>query len=116
MSPPDYDVGCDAAVHAADGVVGYPAFWLHFLSGPLGAHRESEAAFGVPAADYDAMCAVLNDPKRWPAVSVRLDREVWLRIVYRNLEDEAGLDFVEDRPGRPAKIAPRSRATGSRPR
>ncbi|MCZ7427799.1 MULTISPECIES: hypothetical protein [Micromonospora] len=104
MSPPGYDVECDATVHAADGVVGYPAFWLHFLSGPLGAHRESEAAFGVQAADYDAMCDVLNDPERWPAVSVRLDGEVWLRIVYRNLEDEAGLDFVEDRPGRPAKV------------
>ncbi|MGN9807294.1 hypothetical protein [Micromonospora sp. L32] len=104
MAPPDYDSECDATVYAADDVVGYPAFWLHYLSGPLGAYPESEAAFEVQAADYHAMCGVLDDPERWPVASVRLDGEVWLRIVYRNVEDEAGLDFVEERPGWPAEV------------
>ncbi|MEW2331701.1 hypothetical protein AB0880_28350 [Micromonospora chersina] len=104
LAAPDYDIECDATVYAADRVVGYPAFWLHYLSGPLGAHRESEVAFEVQATDFDAMCALLNDPERWPVVSVRLDGEVWLRIVYRNIEEDEGLDFVEERPGRPAKV------------
>lgn len=104
MAAPDYDIECNAPVYAADGVVGHPAFWSHYLSGPLGAHRESEAAFEVHAADYHAICAVLNDLERWPVVSVRLDGEVWLRIVYRNVKEEQGLDFVEERPGRPAKL------------
>lgn len=104
MAPPDYTTECDATAYAADGVVGYPAFWWHYLSGPLGAYPESEAAFEVQAADYHAMGAVLDDPERWPVISVRLHGEVWLRIVYRNVEDEAGIDFVEERPGRPAEV------------
>lgn len=112
-APPDYDIECDATVYAADGVVGYPAFWLHYLSGPLGAHRESEAAFEVQAADYNAMCGVLNDPERWPVVSVGLDGDVWLRIVYRNFEEDEGLDFVEERPGRPAKLVASIEGHGS---
>ncbi|MEV4199693.1 hypothetical protein [Micromonospora globbae] len=104
MAPRDYDVECDATVYAADGVVGYPAFWWHYLSGPLGAYPQSETAFEVPAADYHAMAAVLDDPERWPVISVRLDGDTWLRIVYRNIEDGAGLDFVEQRPGRPAEV------------
>jgi hypothetical protein len=104
MAPPDYDVECEAIVHAADGLVEYPAFWLHYLSGPLGVHREAEAAFEVQVADYRAMRTVLNDLERWPVVSVRLDGELWLRIVYRNVEEEQGLDFVEERPGQPAKV------------
>lgn len=104
MAPPDYYIECDATVYAADGVVECPAFWLHYLSGPLGAYPESEAAFEVQAADYNAMGAVLDDPERWPVISVRLDGEAWLRIVYRNVEDAAGLDFVEERPSRPAEV------------
>ncbi|MGI5523372.1 hypothetical protein ACQEUX_20935 [Micromonospora sp. CA-259024] len=104
MAPPDYTTECDATVYAADGVVAHPAFWLHYLSGPVGAYPDAEAAFEVPTADYHAMGAVLDDPERWPVISVRLDGEVWLRIVYRNIEDEAGLDFVEERPGRPAEV------------
>ncbi|PWU57037.1 hypothetical protein DLJ47_03920 [Micromonospora sp. S4605] len=104
MAPPDYTTECDATVYAADGVVGHAAFWWHYLSGPLGAYRESEAAFEVQAANYNAMGVVLDDPERWPVISVRLDGEAWLRIVYRNIEDAAGLDFVEERPGRPAEV------------
>ncbi|MBC9002140.1 hypothetical protein [Micromonospora aurantiaca (nom. illeg.)] len=85
----------------------------HYLSGPLGAHRESEAAFEVQAADYNAMCGVLNDPERWPVVSVGLDGDVWLRIVYRNFEEDEGLDFVEERPGRPAKLVASIEGHGS---
>ncbi|MEU8329863.1 hypothetical protein [Micromonospora sp. NPDC048839] len=104
MAAPDYDVECDATVYEADGVVRHPAFWLHYLSGPLGAHREAEIAFAVQAADHRAMWAILNDPEHWPVVSVRLDGEAWLRIVYRNVEDEQGLDFVEEWPGRSAEV------------
>ena len=103
-APPDYDTESDATVYAADAVVGHPAFWSHYLAGPLGADRESDDAFEVTTAEVDAMCAVLNDPERWPVVSVRLDGDAWLRIVYRNFEEDEGLDFVEERPGRPPKV------------
>ncbi|MEU5670383.1 hypothetical protein ABZ749_08420 [Micromonospora sp. NPDC047753] len=44
------DSGCEATVYAADVVVGHPAFWSHYLAGPLGADREVDAAFEVTAA------------------------------------------------------------------
>lgn len=103
-APPDYDIECEAIVYAADGLVEHPAFWLHYLSGPVGAYPEAGAAFEISAAEYQAMCAVLDDPQRWPVVSVQLDREAWLRIVYRNFEDDEGVDFVEQQPDRPVKV------------
>jgi hypothetical protein len=113
LAPPDYDSECEATVYAADVVVGYPAFWSHYLAGPLGADRESDAAFEVTAADYQEMSAVLNDPERWPVVSVRLDRNAWLRIVYSNFEDDEGLDFVEERPGQMVKVFTLDQDAGS---
>src|SRR5258705_6039906 len=104
MAPPDYDTECEAVVYAADVVVGYPAFWSYYLAGPLGAYPESDAAFEVNAAEYDAMRAIFEDPDRWSVVSLRLDGEAWLRIVKRNVEGDAGVDFVEERPGQPAKV------------
>ncbi|MEU8425169.1 hypothetical protein AB0C15_30285 [Micromonospora sp. NPDC048835] len=100
----DDDVEGEATVYDADAVVGHPAFWSHYLAGPLGADRESGAAFDVTAADYQEMSALLNDPEHWPVVSVRLDRDAWLRIVYRNVEDDEALDFVQARPGQPIRI------------
>ncbi|MBM0238258.1 hypothetical protein JNW88_15870 [Micromonospora sp. ATA32] len=101
---PGYDAECGATLHAADSIVAHPALWSHYLSGVMGTERESEAAFEVSAAGYDAMFAVLTDPERWPVVSVPLGGDAWLRIVFRNFEEDAGLDFVEERPGRPAKV------------
>lgn len=103
-APPDYDTESEATVYAADVVVDHPAFWSHYLAGPLGADRASDAAFEVTAVEFDAMYAVLNDPERWPVVSVRLDGDGWLRIVYRNFKEDEALDFVEQRPGRPTKV------------
>jgi hypothetical protein len=102
--PPDYDTECDATVYAADVVVDHPAFWWHYLAGPLGADRDADSAFEVAAAEHDAMSAVLDDPERWPVVSVDLGGDAWLRIVYRNFEEDRGLDFVEVRPGQPVKV------------
>ncbi|WP_089246623.1 hypothetical protein [Asanoa hainanensis] len=104
VDPPDYDSEREATVYAADPVLGHPAFWSHYLAGPLGADRESDAAFEVAAADYQELTAVLNDPDRWPAVSVRLDGDARLHIVYRNFDEDEGLDFVEERPGQPVTV------------
>ncbi|MEW2432043.1 hypothetical protein AB0877_28865 [Micromonospora sp. NPDC047644] len=104
LAGPDYDTECEAAVYAADVVSDHPAFWSHYLAGPLGADREADAAFEVTPAGHQEMWAVLNDPERWPVVSVRLDRNAWLRIVYRNVEDDATLDFVTVRPGQPVQV------------
>ncbi|WP_344127918.1 hypothetical protein [Luedemannella flava] len=103
-APPDYLTECEATVYAADGVMGHPAFWSCYLSGPINADPESEAAFEVSTAERDAMWAFLLDQDRWPAVSVRLDEDAWLRIVFRNLEGDGALNFVEERPGHPTKV------------
>ncbi|WP_433312162.1 hypothetical protein ACQP0U_26585 [Micromonospora sp. CA-269861] len=112
-APPDDDSESEVTLYAADVVMGYPAFWSYYLAGPLGADRESGAAFAVTAADYQEMCAVLNDPERWPVVSVRLDRDAWLRIVHRNVEEDEALDFVEVRPGQPVKVFTLDQDAGS---
>ncbi|MFF5081626.1 hypothetical protein ACFY36_31645 [Actinoplanes sp. NPDC000266] len=93
-----------AVVYAADGLVRRPAFWERYLSDPLNAYPEAGNAFEVTAEGRDAVSAVLDDPERWPVVSVRLGAEVWLRIVYRNCEDEPAIDFVRERPGGTAKV------------
>jgi hypothetical protein len=80
-------------------VLGNPAFWSCYLEGPLNLHPESAAAFEVSAAERDAMWALLLDGDRWPAVSVRLDEEAWLRIVFRNIEGDGRLEFVEETTG-----------------
>ncbi|WP_344075922.1 hypothetical protein [Luedemannella helvata] len=95
---------CEAMVYDADVVVGHPAFWCCYVEGPLNAFPESQAAFEVSTDEREAMWAFLFDRDRWPAVSVRLDAEAWLRIVFRNVEGDGGLDFVEERPGQPTKV------------
>ncbi|MFG2055072.1 hypothetical protein ACGFI9_13665 [Micromonospora sp. NPDC048930] len=103
VGPPDFEIEYDAPVHDAGSLVGHPGFWWYYLSGPLGVERESEGAFPVPTEEYDALCALLSDPERWPAVAVRLDGDVRLWVVFRNFEEDEGLDFVEQRPGQPAE-------------
>ncbi|WP_143194012.1 hypothetical protein [Micromonospora sp. CB01531] len=104
IASPDHDNEYDAPVHGADDAVRHPAFWFHYLSDPLGKVREAERAFQVARVEYDAMLAALCDPERWLVISVRLAEDRWLRIVYRNLEEEMGLDFVEQRPDRPVEL------------
>src|SRR5687768_637228 len=82
--PPDYDTECDAAVYEANVVVDHPAFWWHYLAGPLGADREADTAFPVAASELHAMRAVLDDRERWPVVSVCLGGEP------QELPDDAG--------------------------
>lgn len=103
VGPPDFDIEFDAPVHDAESLVGHPAFWWYYVSGPLGAARQSEGAFAVTAEEYAAMSAVLSDPEHWPAIPVRLDGNVRLWVVFRNFEEDEGLDFVQERPGRPAE-------------
>lgn len=101
---PDFDTEVEAVVHAADDLVAHSYFWCFFLAGPLGAGRESDSAFDYTAADFENVQAVLGDTERWPTISLSLGGDAWMRIVFRNFEGDMGLDYVEERPGRPAKV------------
>lgn len=104
LAPPDFDSEHEATIYPADGVVAYPAFWRFYLSGPLAADREAEDAFGVSEEDGEAMRALLEDPEHWPVVSLRLNDDAWLRIVFRNFEDDEGIDFVRHPSAGPAQV------------
>lgn len=75
-----------------------PLFWPgHLYSCAMGEETE-ELLFG---ADYDSALAfhnrMLGRPD-WPIFTVPVNEGCWLHIVYRNLDDDAGTDYLLHHP------------------
>jgi hypothetical protein len=82
----------------AAALLAQPGFWPVFLSSTAQAEQVHHV-FPLEDGQRTAMERLLSDPQRWPVLSVRLapaGRGMWyrLRIVYRNFDGDAGIDFL----------------------
>ncbi|MFJ3338938.1 hypothetical protein [Streptomyces sp. NPDC086766] len=91
-----YDGG---SLVAGEPLVDRPGFWSNHLWGPCwrGASAEPEW-FGADGADVDAMSDLLMDPKRWPVFLMPVEGGYEAVVVYRNLVDDYGVDYVFTHP------------------
>lgn len=78
-----------------------PAFWaVHAGTVGAGGLEDVEGCFGVDVDDAEDMCERLFDHDRWPVFAVPLRGGASVRVVYRNLDGDMGLDYLVSRPGR----------------
>jgi len=80
----------------ANALVDRPSFWSVYLRS---ACRSESVPFAADQAGSSAMEQALSDRHRWPVLSLRLAPVGkglwrWLRIVYRNFPEDAGIDFL----------------------
>jgi hypothetical protein len=80
----------------AGDLMARPEFWPAYLS--CFVSRELVLA-SFNQSNWSAVEAELLDRQRWPAFSLRLAPATrglwrWLRVVYRNFPDDAGIDFL----------------------
>lgn len=79
-----------------------PALWaVHAqmvgVLGPVDLQRD----YGVDTEDAEELCEQLFDPDHWPVFTVPLRSGAALNVIYRNLPDDMGLDYVLAHPDRP---------------
>ncbi|MEU4097545.1 hypothetical protein [Streptomyces sp. NPDC026673] len=87
---------------AAEPLTDRPGFWANHLlgwceAGPDGERPEPEW-FGDDGADTDALAEVLLDERAWPVLRVPFGEGHCAVVVYRNLDGDAGLDFLLTHP------------------
>ncbi|MFD9845404.1 hypothetical protein [Streptomyces parvus] len=93
-------------VVAGESLVGRRGFWANHLlalcgDGMCGGRAEPEW-FGGDGGDADALAEVLFDPERWPVFRVLVPDghpAPGVVVVYRNLVDECGVDYLPGGPG-----------------
>jgi hypothetical protein len=95
-----YDYG---PLTAGEPLLARPGFWANHLlgwcaDGPGGERPEPEW-FGDDGADTDAMVEVVFDEEAWPGFRVPFGDGHCAVLVYRNLNGDAGLDFLLTHPG-----------------
>jgi len=91
---PGYDGG--PLVHLPE-LLDEPLFWLGHLASGASSEEAAELLFG---ADYDAtveFCRQMSARPDWPTFSVPVATGR-LYVVYRNLADDMGIDYLLDRP------------------
>jgi hypothetical protein len=80
--------------------LGEPLFWPNHLASSLLGAESQAIAFGP---DWDAAKEVyrrVSDRERWPVFSVRLLSGHVVHVVYRNLADDIGVDYLVHHPER----------------
>jgi hypothetical protein len=80
LAPPDFDAECEAIVYAADGVVGYPAFWSSYRSGPLHDATSPVAMLPVEVPLHDATFTESEAARGGGVVAPATAREPPVRI------------------------------------
>ncbi|MFJ4985250.1 hypothetical protein ACIP9H_15755 [Streptomyces sp. NPDC088732] len=84
---------------AGEPLVDRPGFWSNHLWGPCCRDAGAEPEwFGDDGADVDAMSDLLMDPERWPVFRMPLDGGYEAVVVYRNLVDDYGVDYLLTHP------------------
>ncbi|MEU4919170.1 hypothetical protein AB0G29_07325 [Streptomyces parvus] len=99
-------------VVAGESLVGRRGFWANHLLAMCGdgtcAERAVPEWFGGDGADADALAEVLFDPEQWPVFRVLVPdghSVPGLVVVYRNLGDEFGVDYLPGAPGTGAGLS-----------
>ncbi|MFI8437977.1 hypothetical protein ACIGJO_30390 [Streptomyces sp. NPDC079020] len=81
-----------------------PGFWSNYLLAMCSdgecTERPVPEWFGDDGADSDALSEVLFDPERWPVFRVPAEEGPGVVVIYRNLDDDYGTDYLLTRRGR----------------
>ena len=76
-----------------------PAFWaLHTCQVGAAGLNDLEAAYGIDIDDAEALADTLFDHDAWPVLTVPLHHGAVIHTIYRNLDGDAGLDYVVAHP------------------
>ncbi|WP_155385223.1 hypothetical protein [Catellatospora paridis] len=88
----EFPTRADYPVINAEALLQNPAFWPLYLHW---AHDMSNlmSRLDVDGGDMDVLAEQLNAPEQWPVFRVPTDDGNKLVIIYRNFEDDAGIDF-----------------------
>ncbi|MFC6884748.1 MULTISPECIES: hypothetical protein [Actinomadura] len=79
-----------------------PSFWaVHALTVGATGLDDLQGGFGVDIEDAEVLSEQLFDPDRWPVFSVRLRSRATVHVIYRNLTDDMGVDFLLSHPAWP---------------
>ncbi|MFE0856910.1 hypothetical protein [Streptomyces mutabilis] len=96
-----YDVG---PLVPGESLLDRPGFWSNYLlamcSGGGCAEHPVPEWFGEDGADVDSLSEVLFDPEHWPVFRVPTDDGPGAVVIYRNLDDDYGTDYLITHPGR----------------
>ncbi|WP_187283364.1 hypothetical protein [Streptomyces sp. t39] len=92
-----HDPESDDPLVAGEDLLALPGFWLCHLGflGPSGTRPET---FGTDAADADAAFETVMDEERWPVLRIPFGGGHTAVVLYRNFEDDAGVEFFVTHP------------------
>ncbi|MFC4072834.1 hypothetical protein [Actinoplanes subglobosus] len=96
--PPDPAVLADATGWSTD-----PEFWPAYLV-VAGGSWTAPLSFDADPADVEQYADALHDDGTWPYITVDLHRDHRLHILFRNYEDDYGLDYLLQPAGSEALI------------
>ncbi|MFS8095631.1 hypothetical protein LFM09_00670 [Lentzea alba] len=71
-----------------------PLFWPSHLGSWLRDEKAQELAFGADWEAAEELHAELGSADRWPVFSVPVFSGCVIRVIYRNFEGDAGVDYV----------------------
>jgi hypothetical protein len=79
-----------------------PVLWaLHAMMVGATGLDDPQRDFGVDTEDAEELCEQLFDPDHWPVFTVPLHSGAALHVIYRNLADDMGLDYLLSHPDWP---------------
>ncbi|MGW0831487.1 hypothetical protein [Streptomyces prunicolor] len=88
----------DGPLVAGETLLARPGFWSNHLLAMCGdgacAERPVPEWFGDDGADVDALSEVLFDPERWPVFRVPAEEGPGAVVIYRNMVDDYGMDYL----------------------
>ena len=94
----------DGPLVAGESLLARPGFWSNHLlamcSDGACAERPVPEWFGDDGADVDALSEVLFDPERWPVFRVPAEEGPGAVVIYRNMVDDYGTDYLLTGPDR----------------
>ncbi len=87
---PEVDPG---TIFDASGWLDDATFWpAHLLA--AGGARDAPASFDVDLADVDAVLDELQRMDRWPAFAVSVGDRNNINLIWRNFDEDMGIDYV----------------------
>lgn len=76
-----------------------PLFWTCHLGSSLQGEEAQALAFGPDWDDAQQLYEALSSTEAWPTFTVHLHSGYVLQVVYRNVEDDHGVDYMLSHPG-----------------
>ncbi|MBC9717014.1 hypothetical protein H9Y04_31225 [Streptomyces sp. TRM66268-LWL] len=87
---------------AGEPLLTRPGFWSNYLllAGAQAPERPAPEWFGEDGADADELYETLWSPESWPVFRVRSADGSGVLVVFRNLEEDEGVDYLRVHPDR----------------